>query len=327
MKVNRILIPTDLSEQSIAALKLANFFTDIYGSKIDLIHVVPFSLYMSESIDNLGLPFDMDKDIYPKVLEHAQTQLEKYAKEHIKNKFIGEIKVMVDRKPSVAIAQYANENEYDLLLMSARGAHESTFFRGSITEKVMRQSKIPVLTVNEDYFKKGFERIVTPIDLSALSFSAIPLAFELAYQFDATLELLYVNELYSGDGYGFVAPSLGISNHESANALKVELTKFFISNSQFGLALESTAEENSFRLIKSEGASSISMPIKVIIERGISASRVITEYANDNADLLIMTTHGRTGFSRFFMGSTAGQVVQHADVSMLTVRPENIKLS
>lgn len=326
MKANKILIPTDLSEQSIAALKLANFFTGIYGSKIDLIHVVPFSLYMSESIDSLGLPLDMDRDIYPKVLENAEEKLEAFAKEHLKHKYIGEIKVMVDRKPSSAIADYANNNDYDLLLMSARGENESNFFRGSITEKVMRQCKIPVLTVDENYFKKGFGRIVTPIDLSATSFAAIPLAFELAYQFDATLELLYVNELYSGDGYGFVAPSLGVSNQESSNALKVELTKYFMANNQFGLALESTDEENTFRLIKSEGASSISMPINVIIERGISASRVITEYANDNADLLVMTTHGRTGLSRFFMGSTAGQVVQHADVSMLTVRPDNIKL-
>ena len=326
MKVNRILIPTDLSEQSIAAFKLANFFSEIYGSKIDLIHVLPFSLYMSESIDHLGLPLDMDKDIYPKVLENAQERLEKLAKTHLKHKYIGNVKVMVDRKPSIAIAEYANKNEYDLLLMSSRGAHETTYFRGSITEKVMRQSTIPVLTVDENYFKKGFERILTPIDLSAVSFSAIPLAFELAYQFDASLELLYVNELYSGDGYGFVAPSLGISNQESANALKVELTKYFNSNNQFGLALEATEKDDSFRLLKSEGASSISMPVKVVIERGISASRVITEYANDNADLLVMTTHGRTGLSRFFMGSTAGQVVQHADVSMLTVRPDNIKL-
>lgn len=61
--------PNRLFEQSKSALKLAGFFTKIYGSTIDLIHIVPFSMYMSESMDKLGLPFDMDKDLYPKVVE------------------------------------------------------------------------------------------------------------------------------------------------------------------------------------------------------------------------------------------------------------------
>ncbi|MEP5834239.1 MAG: universal stress protein, partial [Balneola sp.] len=38
------------------------------------------------------------------------------------------------------------------------------------------------------------------------------------------------------------------------------------------------------------------------------------------------TTHGRTGIKRVLMGSTAAQVVQQVDISMLTIRPDNFKL-
>ncbi len=327
MKVNRILFPTDFSEQSTSALELANFFVDIYGSKIDLIHVVPLSMYMSESIDKLGLPLDMDEDLYPKIMETAKADLEALASKHIKNRFRGENHVVVDRKPSNAIAEYANNHDYDLLLMSSKGAHESAFLRGSITEKVIRKSEIPVLALSSKLVSNGFERIVTPIDLSELSFAAVPLAFELAYHFDTTLELLYVNELYSADGYGFVAPSIGVSNEVSNEVFKENLNEYFTSNQHLGLALEPTSEAYQYRIIKSDGASSISMPVHLKIVRGISASREITEYAHNNADLLIMTTHGRTGLSRFFMGSTTGQVIQNTDVSLLTVRPGNFELS
>tara|TARA_R110002124_G_scaffold45693_1_gene137904 strand:+ start:12063 stop:13046 length:984 start_codon:yes stop_codon:yes gene_type:complete len=326
MKVNKILIPTDFSEQSKSALKLAGFFSNIYGAKVDLIHVVPFSMYMSESIDKLGLPFDMNKDLYPKVVERVKTDLEELASDFIMEKYLGKTHVLVDRKPSVAISDFANKEGYDLILMSAKGAHDTTFLKGSITDKVIRKSHVPVLTVNTKYTSSGFERIVTAIDLSEHSLASIALSVELAYQFDASLELLYINELYSAEGYGFIASTVGISNEESDELFQNRISKYFKDHKELGLALEETNEDFKYRIIKNDGGSTISMPVHLKIIRGISASHEITEYANDYADLLIMTTHGRTGIPRFFMGSTATQVVHQVDVSMLTIRPDNFKL-
>lgn len=326
MKANRILIPTDFSEQSKSALKLAGFFTKTYGSKIDLIHIVPFSTYMSESFDKLGLPFDMDKDLYPKVIEKAQEDLKKIASDFIMDKYLGDIHVMVDRKPSAAISDFANKGKYDLILMSAKGAHQTALLKGSITDKVIRKSHVPVLTVSRKYTSSGFDRIVTAIDLSEHSLASVALSLELAYQFDATLKLLYVNELYSAEGYGFVAPSVGVSNEESNGLFQKRLKDYFENHKELGLMLQKTSEDYKYRIIKNDGASSISVPVELEIIRGISASYEITEYANEHADLLIMTTHGRTGIPRMFMGSTAAQVVQHVDVSMLTIRPDNFKL-
>ncbi|MBO6573402.1 universal stress protein [bacterium] len=326
MKVNRILIPTDFSEQSKSALKLAGFFTKIYGSTIDLIHIVPFSLYMSESMDKMGLPFDMDKDLYPKVVEKAKSELDELASDFIMEKYLGKTHVQVDRKPSSAIAEFANKEGYDLILMSAKGAHETNFFKGSITDKVIRKAHAPVFTVSRKYTSSGFERIVTAIDLSEHSLASLALSVELTYQFDTTLKLLYVNQLYSSEGYGFVAPTVGISNEDSNLLFQKRLDDYFNANKELGLSLQKTKQEFEYRIIKNDGASSISVPVHLEVVPGISVPYEITEYANKHADLLIMTTHGRTGIKRVLMGSTAAQVVQQVDVSMLTIRPDNFKL-
>jgi nucleotide-binding universal stress UspA family protein len=43
------------------------------------------------------------------------------------------------------------------------------------------------------------------------------------------------------------------------------------------------------------------------------------------ADLIVMATHGRTGLSRFFLGSVAERVVRESTVPVLTIRAEQKK--
>lgn len=59
-------------------------------------------------------------------------------------------------------------------------------------------------------------------------------------------------------------------------------------------------------------------PVHVV---GIDPAAEIIRYAEDNnIDLIVQATHGRSGFKRFFLGSVAEQVVSHARCSVLTVR-------
>jgi nucleotide-binding universal stress UspA family protein len=60
---------------------------------------------------------------------------------------------------------------------------------------------------------------------------------------------------------------------------------------------------------------------------GQQAADVILDYAvNNDADLIIMSTHGRSGISRWAFGSVAEKVVRHATVPVLTVTPEGCRL-
>jgi nucleotide-binding universal stress UspA family protein len=52
----------------------------------------------------------------------------------------------------------------------------------------------------------------------------------------------------------------------------------------------------------------------------------ITRYAADEqADMIVMATHGRTGLAHVLLGSVAEKVVQHADIPVLTIKPARIK--
>jgi nucleotide-binding universal stress UspA family protein len=61
---------------------------------------------------------------------------------------------------------------------------------------------------------------------------------------------------------------------------------------------------------------------------GQGAADVILDYAKNNQiDLIIMSTHGRSGVTRWAIGSVADKVVRHAAAPVLTVAPEGCRIS
>lgn len=60
--------------------------------------------------------------------------------------------------------------------------------------------------------------------------------------------------------------------------------------------------------------------VEVSVERSVSASEAIVDKASEiEADVIVMGTHGRTGFGKLLLGSVAEQVVQHAGCDVMTV--------
>lgn len=55
------------------------------------------------------------------------------------------------------------------------------------------------------------------------------------------------------------------------------------------------------------------------------AATAILDHAGKSADLIVMETHGRTGFSHLFMGSVAEKVVRGARCPVLTVRESHTR--
>lgn len=58
----------------------------------------------------------------------------------------------------------------------------------------------------------------------------------------------------------------------------------------------------------------------VVEEEGDPRSKIIDRAAHENADLIVVGSHGRKGLDRFMMGSVAESVVRHARCSVLVVR-------
>lgn len=58
-----------------------------------------------------------------------------------------------------------------------------------------------------------------------------------------------------------------------------------------------------------------------VVRRGIAEEEIVRFAKEENIDLIIMATHGRSGLSHVFMGSVAEKVIQHSSVPVLTVKP------
>jgi nucleotide-binding universal stress UspA family protein len=62
-----------------------------------------------------------------------------------------------------------------------------------------------------------------------------------------------------------------------------------------------------------------------IVRRG-NAAKEIVHYAKDEEfDVIIMATHGRTGFAHMLLGSIAESIVRYSSVPVLTVKPEEMQ--
>jgi nucleotide-binding universal stress UspA family protein len=124
--LKKILVTTDLSEYSLAGMDYATTFALLYSSEIHLLYVV---------------------DEHHTTMEGARTALEGFIGRNI-NPDIQIVRAVRAGQPAAMIMRYADEEGVDLIVMATHGR---AGFRhkviGSVAEKVVRLTHIPVLAV------------------------------------------------------------------------------------------------------------------------------------------------------------------------------------
>ena len=143
------------------------------------------------------------------------------------------------------------------------------------------------------------QKILLPTDFSKYSAAATNYACELATKFDAELHLLHTleNHLVSTPNFG----------------LGLDLPKY-VSESK-------AAAEKSLAGVLDPKWSAGRTVIHAVVE-GSPKVEIIQYARKQNIDLIVIATHGRTGFPHVIMGSVAENVVRTAPCPVLTVRPE-----
>ena len=148
--------------------------------------------------------------------------------------------------------------------------------------------------------KLHLRTLLVPTDFSESSRQAISYAVALAQQFGSTVVLLHVIEVpfpYPVDGLMHFPGDLeGISLEQDAAAQK---------------ALTQLAEAT---------ARSGNVPVRSASRSGRAFDEIATAAGEENADLIVISTHGYTGLKHVFLGSTAERVVRHAPCPVLVVR-------
>lgn len=142
-----------------------------------------------------------------------------------------------------------------------------------------------------------YKRILVPLDGSALAEVALAHAEEIARQFESELVLLRVVV----SPYAIVAPDLVLAGYDSNHQQFADQADQYLR----GVAGKLAAHKLRVRTIACDG------PI----------AEAILDRARDNQiDLIVMSTHGRGGVSRWVYGSVADRLLQAAPCPVLLVR-------
>ena len=145
--LHRILVPTDFSPPSAAALAMAKELAARFGASIQLIHVLedPYAAgsYAPEVYGYVPAGL---RETWQRT---AETQLLAVLPEREREPFRAKSAVVFG-SPARTIVEYADTNNFDLIVMGTHGrggvAH---LLLGSVAERVVRTAHCPVLTVRE----------------------------------------------------------------------------------------------------------------------------------------------------------------------------------
>ena len=296
MTFERILVPVDFSDCSGKALDYAIRFGELYGAELTLFHVITL---FQEDVDEIKKVHELEA--YVKRQEHKiHKELEKQFHRVIDRGV--RVRSEIQRGISAAdtILEYLAEYNFDLVIM---GTHGRTglkhLIQGSVAEKLVRLSPVPVLTVHRDVEKIEFDRILVPIDFSLHSRRAVQYADSLARNFNAHLVFLHVIEQE-------IHPSFYAAGVTSIFEIDKTLKERVVENMQ-----EFIAD------IVSDGLS-----VEYTVHEG-KAHKEIVDYARENdVDVIVIATHGLTGLEYLLLGSTTEKVVRWADCPVLTVKRE-----
>ncbi len=141
------------------------------------------------------------------------------------------------------------------------------------------------------------KKILCPTDFSEPSYEAIKTAGELAFYFGSELCLLHV-----------VPPVPMIPTGEGPSAFDISL---------YEQELEATSKRTLQEIINHLEWRDLMG--RLIVLRGNAADEIVRTAQEENADLIVIATRGRTGLDRFIFGSVAEKVVRLATCPVLTV--------
>jgi len=207
---------------------------------------------------------------------------------------------LLSGKPARSIVNYADETGADLIVVGRRGrSGVRERLLGSITERVLRRSGPPVLTVPEGDIDDGtgttYENVLVTTDGSDLAADAGPYAAEVASRFEAVLHVLNAVD---------VQAEAGVFNAGGVDREYIE-------------RLERKGQLAVDDLIS--GLDATALDVREAVVQGY-APDVIAEYVDDNdVDLVVMSSEGQSNLAGQQLGTVAGRVLRTVDRPVLVV--------
>jgi nucleotide-binding universal stress UspA family protein len=303
----KILVPLDGSKLSENALEPAIKLAQASGAELILLSVpvIKHVMVMPEYSGYATL-------LPEQSLEDSRHDFLEYL-EHVRdNRLPSNLPVqteIVEGDEASVIVDQAFSTQADLIVMATHGRSGlSRWMMGSVTEKVLQQAHCPVLAVRSD---KPIERMLITLDGSAASEAALEPGLALARALAAKVTLLQVQS-----GQDYVSPR--------------EVERLDAVEKGLGLRLQDSvyyAAEAYLDYLKTRYELVVEGSLDVAVLDGPPARRIIQYIEENEIDLVVMATHGRTGLSRWLYGSITEKVLRAADCAKFIMRPPQHLLS
>ncbi|WP_336022918.1 universal stress protein [Halobellus salinisoli] len=277
-ELRRILVPIDGSDGASAALDHAISVAAATDAEILLLAVV----------DPYGLSSVTERKEVEAELEGVVTD----AAARVQDAGVAVSTAVEAGFPHEEILDAVEDHAVDLIAMGTHGRSGlQRYVVGSVAEKVVRLSPIPVLTVRVGATgERPYRDLVIPTDGSDAAVPAERWGINLAEEFGADVHALSV------------VPEMPVRSSETR------------------AAYEEVAQSAVDRV--AARGSEFGVEIAEAIEHGVPHRAIIDHCEAVDADLVVLGTHGRTGVERFVLGSVAEKVVRLSETPVLVVPSE-----
>ncbi|MFQ5847343.1 MAG: universal stress protein [Candidatus Methylomirabilales bacterium] len=297
-RITRILVPTDFSPAATVACRLAARLALRAEAELILFHALPGV----ELVHRLGETLARTQvEVLEEVRDQLREWLEAAVPAELRRFLTVACKVKVG-EPTPGIAWAAHRSRADLILMATEGrtglAH---LLLGSVTEAVLRNVPVPVLALRlgqGDRPLTAVQRILWATDLSPVSEGAWHHALTLADVFGAELLLLHV-----------VRPGGLAGGVETPVPLPAGKQERYLESLEDELARRQHVVEV------------LGLRARAKVQVGVPAAVIVAEAEEEQVDLIVMGTRGRTGLSHVLLGSVAEAVIRKAPCPVLAVQP------
>lgn len=280
----KVLVPFDFSKTANYALNFATGLASKYSNmEIVVLHIIetPVATGMGTMGGGLESVPDFQNQIY--FMELIETRKRQMAE--IDAKYEGSIfnlttKVVLG-SVFKSISETVSNQDPDLIIMGSKGASGlEEVMIGSNTEKVVRTATCPVVTIKAETDVAKMKKVVFASDFRDSEEKVANRIKRMQSVFDAQFYFVIVN-----------TPGNFETTRESMNRIRTFVQKHHFEN------------------------------IKAEVYNSLSEESGIIEFADDiDADLIAMTTHGRTGLLHLITGSIAEDVVNHSKRPVWTYR-------
>jgi len=285
VRIQRILCPVDFFPASLRAVDYAIGLAQKYDAKLHLLHVVSPILYSTEQY-----AFTVS-DIIDSMKKQSARKMKKLER---KARAAG-LTIYTDVRTGEVkreIESAVRATKADILVMGTHGRRGmEKWFLGSVTERMLRRSPIPVLTLRgSKKARTATTRILVTTDFSEGTDNALNYALSIARANKARLTLLHVLE----ETRAVISPKY---RKEITEGVRRELLQRIPADAQG------------------------SPDIDTAVEAGTPYHVILRLLKKERIDLLVMNTHGKGMLHRALLGSTSERIARAADCPVMLIPP------